>query len=316
MASLTTTRETDISGSPCNTNIRCGIAGWSYPDWEGYVYPSNTKDKLQYIAEYVDVIEINSTFYRPPDARMVQSWVTKTSEIKDFCFTAKLHQDITHKGKMDKTMVEAFYRGFEPMIKADKLKHILAQFKYDFADSQPTRNHLKSIAGNFEGMANLTLELRHNSWQQPEALDFLKSLGVSVANLDYPLAQNSFNLWLCDIGEHAYLRLHGRNYKAWFSKGAGRDETYNYLYSQEEVDKIAERATKLAKMSKSLTIIANNHYQGKEAVNILQIKSKLSGKKLPIPAPLATKYPELREIAAAPESPTATFGSTKRRVVG
>jgi uncharacterized protein YecE (DUF72 family) len=286
--------------------IRCGIAGWSYPDWEGYVYPPHTKEKLRYIAEYVDVIEINSTFYRPPDARMVQSWVTKTSDIKGFCFTAKLHQDITHKGKMDKVMVEAFHRGFEPMIKADMLKHLLAQFKYDFADSQPTRNHLKSIVGNFDGMANLTLELRHNSWQQEEALEFLKGLGVSVANLDYPLAQNSFSLGLCDIGEDAYLRLHGRNYKAWFSKGAGRDETYNYLYSEAEVSKIAERATKLAKMSKSLTIIANNHYQGKEAVNILQIKAKLSGKKVPVPTPLVEKYPELTKIETVPDKSQVT----------
>ena len=35
-----------------------------------------------------------------------------------------------------------------------------------------------------------------------------------------------------------YLRLHGRNTKAWFSK-AGRDDTYNYLYSKDEMDSIA-----------------------------------------------------------------------------
>ena len=32
------------------SKIKCGIAGWSYDDWEGYVYPPGTRDKLRYIA--------------------------------------------------------------------------------------------------------------------------------------------------------------------------------------------------------------------------------------------------------------------------
>ena len=50
-------------------------------------------------------------------------------------------------------------------------------------------------------------------------------------------------------------------------------------------------------VSASLTMIANNHYQGKEAVNILQIKSRLTGRKVPVPPLLAERYPDLREIA-------------------
>ena len=49
-------------------DIRCGVAGWSYPDWEGYVYPAGVRDHLGYLLRYVDMIEINSTFYRPPKA--------------------------------------------------------------------------------------------------------------------------------------------------------------------------------------------------------------------------------------------------------
>lgn len=276
--------------------IAFGIAGWSYPDWEGYVYPPRLKDKLDYVAEYVDVVEVNSSFYRPPDTRTVASWVERTADLPDFFFTAKLHQDITHRGELSAGMTEAIHKGFDPLVKAGRLKHLMAQFRYDYRDAPATRDHLKRIRETFGDMANITFELRHNSWQAPEALEFLGSLKATVANLDYPTAKDSFNLRVCGVGEHAYFRLHGRNYKAWFSKDAGRDETYNHLYNTQELGEIKDRATKIAGMSKSLTMIANNHYQGKEMVNILQLKSMMTGRKVPVPPLLAEKYPELANI--------------------
>ena len=278
--------------------ISCGVAGWSYPDWAGYVYPPGTRDQLAFLAAYVDMIEINSTFYRPPSARNAESWLGRTGANPDFFFSAKLHQDITHGGIIAPQMVRDFHEGLAPLVRAGRLRHLLAQFRYDFADAPANREHLGRIRQAFADVANLTLELRHVSWQAPEALEFLRSLDASVAALDYPQAHNSFNLRATGVGRHAYLRLHGRNIKAWFSKDAGRDETYNYLYSKRELEGIRDRAQDIAKMSASLTVVANNHYQGKEAVNALQLKSLLTGKKVKVPALLKTKYPELNEIAA------------------
>jgi uncharacterized protein YecE (DUF72 family) len=277
--------------------IRCGIAGWSYPDWNGYVYTPDIKDKLRFMAGFMDVIEINSTFYRPPDVRTVTSWVERTGDLPDFRFTAKLHQDITHRGRIEPRTVEAFHAGLAPMVEAGRLEHLLAQFRYDFADTPSAREHVTAIARTFGDICNLTFELRHNSWQAPSALDHLRSLGATVANLDYPTARNSFNLRLCTVGEHAYLRLHGRNAKAWFSKGAGRDETYNYRYNRREIEEIARRAAEVARMTTSLTLVANNHYQGKEAVNALQLKARISGNRVAVPPKLVEKYPELKDIA-------------------
>ena len=284
-------------GIPAAEKITCGIAGWSYADWNGYVYDSSVKDKLRFLAEYVDLIEINSTFYRPPDPKTAASWARRTDDVPGFQFSAKLHQDVTHGPSVDPLAAKAFNEGLRPLVDAGKLRHLLAQFRWDFADTQPNRDRLAQIREHFGEVTNLTLELRHNSWQSPRALDHLRSLGVSVANLDYPLARNSFNLLHCDVGDHAYLRLHGRNADAWFDKKAGRDETYNYAYSEKEVDEIVDRAAVIANMSKSLTLVANNHYQGKEAMNALEIKAKLSGRKVKVPPRLLEKYPRLGRIA-------------------
>lgn len=271
-----------------------GVAGWSYPDWNGYVYTGGVRDHLRFVAGYVDMVEVNSTFYRPPDARTTGSWAKRTADLTGFFFTAKLHQDVTHRGRIDPGIVHAFMVGLAPLTEAGRLRHLLAQFKYDFADTPEARQHLRHIREAFGAIANLTLELRHVSWQAPDALAFCRDLAVTVAALDYPLGRNSFRLRETGVGEHAYLRLHGRNAGAWFAKDTGRDQTYNYLYSPAEVDEIYKRAADIARISKSLTVVANNHYQGKEMVTALQLRARALGRKVEAPPGLAGHYPDLK----------------------
>lgn len=277
--------------------IAVGVAGWSYPDWNGFVYPPGLKDPLRFVAAYVDMVEVNSSFYRPPAASSVASWVARTDDIPGFFFSAKISREVTHEGAMPRDLILAFRKGFEPMVASAKLRHLLAQFRWDFADGPDARGHLREISEAFGDMASLTLELRHRSWEAADAMAFLGELGVTVANLDYPVGRDSFRHPLCTVGTRAYLRLHGRNAKAWFSKGAGRDETYNYLYNRGELDGIRSRAMELARMSTSLTIVANNHYQGKELVNAIQLRSLLRGHKVPAPPLLMARYDGLSAYA-------------------
>ncbi len=273
-----------------------GIAGWSYADWEGIVYTDRKADKLVYVSGFVDCIEINSTFYRPPFARTTKSWLERTSERPGFFFTAKLHQSFTHEGKIDPALVKQFHEGFAPFLEAGKLKHLLIQFRYDFADTPASREHLGKIVHHFQDVFHPTVELRHKSWEKPEALDFLQGLGVTVCNLDYPTSRQSFNLRHCMVGKHGYFRMHGRNVEKWFSK-AGRDETYDYFYGEKELAAIRERLDRLGKAFESLTVIANNHYRGAELANAIELKALVSGQKQPVPEGLLKTYPSLARVA-------------------
>jgi uncharacterized protein YecE (DUF72 family) len=279
-------------------NVYVGVAGWSYPDWKGIVYTRPKVDQLEYVSRFVDCVEINSTFYRPPFEKTTKSWLVRTEEKKDFFFTAKLHRDFTHEDKIDTEMVKQFHKGFEPFLEADKLKQLLAQFRYDFADCPVSRQHLAKIVESFADAFNLAVEVRHKSWEKSEALDFLRQLGVTVANLDYPTARNSFNLQHCTVGKAGYFRLHGRNCEKWFSKDAGRDETYNYYYNTDELAGIKERIDKLAEAFEFLTVIANNHYRGAELANAIELKGLITGQKQPVPEGLLKIYPNLENIAA------------------
>ncbi|HZD31593.1 MAG TPA: DUF72 domain-containing protein, partial [Candidatus Angelobacter sp.] len=47
-------------------HIYVGTAGWTYKDWEGIVYPAQLKKSqhpVEYMAQYFDMIEINTSFY-------------------------------------------------------------------------------------------------------------------------------------------------------------------------------------------------------------------------------------------------------------
>ncbi|MHC4172253.1 MAG: DUF72 domain-containing protein [Planctomycetota bacterium] len=276
--------------------VYIGIAGWSYPDWKGIVYTSSKVDQLEYISKFVDCLEINSTFYRPPFEKTTKSWLERTSKRRDFFFTAKLHRSFTHEGKMDAEIVRYFHKGFEPFLEAGKLKHLLIQFRYDFDDTNRNRRHLTEIVRSFSDAFSLVVEVRHKSWQMPDALDFLRQLGVSVCNLDYPTTWNSFDMQQCTVGRNGYFRMHGRNVEKWFSK-AGRDETYDYYYNEDELTQIKQRVGELSKAFETLTVIANNHYRGAELANALELKCLLTGQKQPVPEGLLKAYPNLAKIA-------------------
>jgi uncharacterized protein YecE (DUF72 family) len=286
--------------------VYVGIAGWSYPDWRGIVYAGSKIDQLEYVSRFVDCVEINNTFYRPPSERTTKSWLKSISGKPDFFFTAKLHRDFSHEGKIEPEMVEQFHRGFQPMLDAGKLKHLLVQFRYDFADCKAGREHLAKITENFSDTFNLAVEVRHKSWQQEGALKFLRELGVSVCNLDYPTASNSFDMQCCIVGRNGYFRLHGRNEEKWFSRAspsfaqtsrAGRDEIYNYYYNSNELAGIKERIDRLAAAFETLTVIANNHFRGAELANAIELRALLSSQKQFVPEGLLRTYPNLDSIA-------------------
>jgi len=93
------------------------------------------------------------------------------------------------------------------------------------------------------------------------------------------------------------VRLHGRNYKEWF-QADNRHDRYNHLYKPQELEGWKEKIADISKKSERTFVITNNHYKGQAAVNALELKKMLSGKKVKAPKVLIDHYSEqLREIA-------------------
>jgi uncharacterized protein YecE (DUF72 family) len=261
--------------------VLIGPAGWSYKDWEGKVYPDPAPrgfDPLAYLAQFFPCIEVNSSFYRPPSARMSEAWAKRTPD--SFVFTVKAWERFTHdKETFAEGDARLFQEGIAPLLAAGKLGAILLQFPWFFRDGGKERDRIRRAADALRGWAPLVIELRHVSWL--DALDFLRSQDLNFCNIDQPKSSTSITGTRLVTGPVGYVRLHGRNAKAWFSKEAGRDEKYDYLYSREEL-RLWEDAIREMEAEK-LFLILNNHFQGKAIANAFMLMKALGMEKVPPP---------------------------------
>jgi uncharacterized protein YecE (DUF72 family) len=294
--------------------IRAGPAGWSYPDWAGYVYPSRRSKgfhEASYLAEFFDTIEINTSFYQPLRPDHAKQWIDRVAANPRFVFTAKLWQRFTHDTFSttpgatpdDERAVRA---GFDPLRNADKLGAVLLQFPFSFHRTPETTAYLAGILKRF-GDYPLVVEVRHASWNSPATFALLRENNAGFCNLDQPIIGRSIGPSEAATSPVGYIRLHGRRYDTWFTDDATvpTHERYNYLYSPEELAPWASRIRKVAEKARDVFVVTNNHYQGKSVVNALQLISILKRSKVKVPEPLRQHYPELEEIAAnPPESPT------------
>jgi uncharacterized protein YecE (DUF72 family) len=278
--------------------LSIGPAGWSYRDWVGPVYPKGRRvDQLLVIASYFDCVELNSSFYRIPGRRLVESWAERLRDLEHFTFSIKVWQRYTHERQCDRADIERFIRSFESLSVQGRVTAFLLQFPWSFKNVPENREYLARL-GRWFGDHPAAVEFRHGSWNAPDTLELLAESGLSFCNIDQPLIGNSLA-----PTEHvtdarlAYIRLHGRNRKSWFNESAGRDERYNYLYGADELAGWVERARRMLARVQHLFIITNNHYRGQALVNALQLKFFLEGAKPAVPPELLKAYPVLKRFA-------------------
>lgn len=290
--------------------IRVGPAGWSYADWEGIVYPAQKPrgfHPLRMLSRYVDCIEVNSSFYATPRADYAQRWVELVAEVPDFRFTAKLQNVFTHQGLGDDydELARAYLAGIEPLRSAGRLSALLVQFPLGFRRSDEAEARLARLGETF-GQVPLVLEVRHRSWFTDDGPAAIQRLGYSLARIDLPPAADhppDDAPWSGPIG---YLRLHGRNAESWFTRGAGRDQRYDYLYDEAEVGEIVRLTRRLASATDETFVITNNHFSGKAVANALEILAGVSGKPPLAPAHLIGAYPRLAD-KVRPDGQTTLF---------
>ncbi|HEY0025937.1 MAG TPA: DUF72 domain-containing protein [Longimicrobium sp.] len=293
--------------------IRYGPAGFQYKDWEGVVYPAPKPkgfDPLRYLAGYFDTVEINSSFYGPPRATTVQSWVRRVEEFPDFRFTLKLHQRFTHQRTAAWTAAEVdeVRAGFDPMMESGRLGAVLLQFPWSFRRTDENREWLNDVTTTFAGYP-LVVEVRHATWNTPEFFRGLMERGIGFVNIDQPLFHDSIKPTAHVTSPVGYVRVHGRNYKDWFREKAGRDERYDYLYTADELQPWAARTAEIAAEAptEDVFVVTNNHFRGKAVANALMLQSMVEQKKVPAPPSLLDEYREVMEPYTDPvDLPAAT----------
>lgn len=276
---------------PAGGKILVGTASWTDPGFVERWYPKGmaAADRLGWYAQHFEMVEVNSTFYSVPDPRMVERWVRSTPD--GFTFDVKLHQLLSRhstavkllpsalqkraetdgKGKVklsagiEEAVIEEISRSFALLRGSGKLGALLLQLSPAFS---PRKHELDELRPLLERLSDyrVAVEFRNRNWATGERLDemlsFLRAHSAALVSVDAP-AQEHFTIMPPDLDEVtdpqiAYLRLHGRDAKA-YTTGKTVAARFNYDYSDEEIEEVAERSTKLATKVKEVHVVFNNN---------------------------------------------------------
>jgi uncharacterized protein YecE (DUF72 family) len=279
--------------------ILVGTAGWSYPDWENAVYPrTQSAERLRIVADYVDCVEVDNSFYRPPTARMAANWLRSVADHPEFRFLAKAWQRFTHERTAPWSQAEfdVFANGLSPLREAGRLDALLFQFPWSFRNVPENREWLTLIAERFAGWP-IAVEVRHDSWRSDAIPEFFRARQFTYCNIDQPALAHCLPPGSYVTSNTGYFRLHGRNARNWFRE---KQETYggryDYLYTLSELDEVLGHIRKIALLAKKTFVILNNHKDAKGFANALQIKARLQPQ-APVraPAALLSRFPSIRE---------------------
>ena len=297
------------------SRIFVGTAGWSYKDWEGIVYPALIKKSqhpVEYMARYFDMLEINTSFYGHVKPEWGKLWCHKARAANPrFLFTAKLNRAFTHSpvaivestsaetiriGPNDEPWARA---GFDSIAEENMLGAVVMQFPISFKNTDRNRGYLDALIEKFRQYP-LVIEVRHNSWTNEGTLGYFVQKNIAFCNIDQPLLGKAVSPSAQVTSSVGYVRLHGRNYDQWFDSDSNADR-YNYLYSEPELQTWEARIETIATKAGKTFVVTNNHFEGKAAVNALQLKSMLTGARVRVPPYLRQRYWELSEIASSDE---------------
>ncbi len=291
--------------------IKIGTAGWSYKDWDGIVYPASLKKAqhpVEYLAQYFDLIEINSSFYGHIKPEIGLLWARKARSVNpQFTFTAKLNKAFTHSpvAVVEPTSAATIRphadderlakEGLDALAGEGMLGALLAQFPISFKNTNENRDYLDSVIERFKAYP-LVVEVRHSSWSNEGTLRYFASKNITFCNIDQPMLGRAIGPTAHVTSHLAYVRLHGRNYDKWFDCDS-RDDRYNYLYTEEELRGWKKHIDNIAKKAQVTFVVANNHFEGKAAVNALQLKHLITDAPVKIPPQLLKNYGDLSRIS-------------------
>jgi len=271
--------------------ILVGTASWSDPGFVERWYPKKmlAGERLGWYAQHFDLVEVNSTFYSVPEPRLVERWCAATPDA--FTFDVKMHQlfsfhstpakllppDLQRRAETDakgrvkptpvvqEALLKNFLRSMSIFADVGKLGVLLLQLSPAFS---PRKHELSELEPLIRMLSDydLAIEFRNRNWaigdQLESTLDFMGEQRAIFVNVDAP-ASDHFTMMPSEIDEvtnpkAAYLRLHGRNAKAYIT-GKTVAARFDYDYSDDEIAEVAERSKKLAQKARELHVIFNNN---------------------------------------------------------
>jgi uncharacterized protein YecE (DUF72 family) len=185
--------------------IWVGTSGYNYPEWKGGFYPADlaAARMLPYYAARFPTVEINYTFYRMPNEKLVAGWVAQTPA--PYKLTLKAPRRITHDSRLKDCgdLVGAFCRVAGSA--GDKLGALLFQLPPSLRKNLAT---FDAFLGSLPPGARAAFEFRHASWLDEEVFARLVDRNLALCVADSEKLSTPVRV----TADYAYFRLRDEGY--------------------------------------------------------------------------------------------------------
>jgi len=187
--------------------IWVGTSGYNYPEWKGSFYPQKlpAAKMLPFYAQSFNTVEINYTFYRIPNTKILAGWSRDTPA--GFRLTLKAPKRITHIARLRDCgeLLEYFLR-VSATLEAKRgalLFQLPPYFRRDLAV-------LDAFLAQLPADTCAAFEFRHASWMDTEVFARLRARNLALCIAD----SEKFSTPLEITASYGYFRLRDEGYTA------------------------------------------------------------------------------------------------------
>jgi len=186
-------------------NVWVGTSGYNYPEWKGSFYPETlpAAKMLPYYAERFATVEINYTFYRAPNEKILSGWSAATPE--RFKLTLKAPKRITHDRRL-KDCADPVRQFLETAaVLGPKLGALLFQLPPNLKKDLAL---FDAFLATFPPKVCAAFEFRHPSWFDDDVFSRLRARGLALCVADSEKLSAPVEI----TAPYAYFRLRDEGY--------------------------------------------------------------------------------------------------------
>ena len=238
--------------------IHVGTSGWSYPHWEGVIYPPGLlpRHRLDHYLGRFRTAELNASYYRWPADAAFHRWRRRLPE--GFLLSVKAPRGLTHQRRLyaPERWIDRIGVGLARL--GDRRGPLLVQLSPRFPVDLPRLDYFLARTPRWMRVA---LEFRHPSWHQDAVFSMLERHGaaycvMSGAGLPCVLRATSRTV---------YVRLHGPDHH----------HLYAGSYSHDDLRWWADRAREWQSHGHEVWMYFNNDGEGHAVRNAESIRAML-----------------------------------------
>jgi uncharacterized protein YecE (DUF72 family) len=267
--------------------MRVGTCSWNYDSWVPLVYSAPKRKAAEYLREYSGrfrTAEIDSWFYKIPERREVEDYLSEVDE--DFAFTVKATESLslTHeragRGEalspnpdfLSPAQFATYVERIGPML--PRVQAVMLEFEYLSREKMPS---LEAFIKALEGFAAsvspgipLAVETRNKNFLEAEYFQFLASKGIAHVfseKIYMPHVYEVYGKYSSYINGTTVIRLLGGDRKEMEARTGGRWD--RIVDEKPDKPRVAEMSKDIIYRGGRVVININNHYEGSAPLTAL-----------------------------------------------